>query len=113
MANERLRSLTLEEAAQLLPIHPQTLRKKALAGEVPGAKLGKRWVFLELDLVALLRARYCSLGRALYERGEVLCSTNAQIAAIGGAASRHLTERKYADRLRLPTEDLPRSLKTG
>ena len=37
--------LTLDEAAAYLRVHPRTLRVKASAGAVPGAKIGKVWRF--------------------------------------------------------------------
>ena len=52
--------LTLEQAAEFLHLHPVTLQRKARRGEVPASKPGKRWVFLEIDLVAFLRAQYSS-----------------------------------------------------
>ena len=53
-----MRTLELKEAAAFLHIHPVTLLRKAQAGEVPAAKPGKRWVFLDVDLTAYLRANY-------------------------------------------------------
>jgi hypothetical protein len=53
-----MRTLELKEAAAFLHIHPVTLLKKAQAGEVPAAKPGKCWVFLDVDLAAYLRANY-------------------------------------------------------
>jgi|SRR6185436_6493744 hypothetical protein len=53
-----MRTLELKAAAAFLHIHPITLLRKAQAGEVPGAKPGKRWVFLEIDLAEYLRANY-------------------------------------------------------
>jgi excisionase family DNA binding protein len=50
-----MKTLDLQEAAQFLRLHPDTLRRRALAGEIPGAKPGKLWVFLEEDLAAYLR----------------------------------------------------------
>ena len=49
-AFERL--IGLRDAAELLQIHPDTLKKKARAGEIPGRKVGARWRFRasELDL---------------------------------------------------------------
>ena len=38
-----VRSLGLIEATQLLRIHPHTLRKRARAGLIPGAKIGRSW----------------------------------------------------------------------
>jgi len=37
--------LTLDEAAQLLRLHPEVLRRKARKGEIPAAKVGRQWRF--------------------------------------------------------------------
>ena len=50
-------TLTLQQAADYLKIHPVTLQEKARSGEIPGAKIGKRWVFLEIDLIEHIRAQ--------------------------------------------------------
>jgi excisionase family DNA binding protein len=42
--------LTLEEAAAYLRVHPRTLRMKASAGAIPGAKIGKVWRFHKRQL---------------------------------------------------------------
>jgi len=55
-----MKTLNLKEAAAFLQLHPVTLQRMAKRGDVPAAKLGKRWVFLEIDLVACLRAQYSS-----------------------------------------------------
>jgi excisionase family DNA binding protein len=39
-------TLNLKQAAALLKIHPVTLQEKAKAGEIPGAKVGRAWVFI-------------------------------------------------------------------
>lgn len=51
-------SLDLTEAAAFLGLHPDTLRERAAAGIIPGAKIGKTWRFLDADLAAYLRAQY-------------------------------------------------------
>jgi excisionase family DNA binding protein len=51
-------TLNLEQAAQFLRLHPDTLRARAAAGDVPGAKPGKEWVFLREDLATYLRSLY-------------------------------------------------------
>ena len=45
-----MNTLNLQAAALFLHLHPEELRRRAKAGLVPGAKVGKRWVFLEDDL---------------------------------------------------------------
>ena len=51
-------TLTLQEAARLLKIHPVTLQEKARSGEIPGAKIGRSWVFVEIDLLEYIRSKY-------------------------------------------------------
>jgi len=51
-------SLDIDEAAAFLGLHPSTLQERARAGAIPGAKIGKEWRFLDVDLAAYLRAQY-------------------------------------------------------
>ncbi|WP_242540383.1 helix-turn-helix domain-containing protein [Trinickia mobilis] len=47
-----LDTIDLTAAAALLGAHPETVRLKVKAGELPGRKVGKRWMF---SVVALER----------------------------------------------------------
>jgi len=49
-------SLNIEECAEFLKIHITTASEMAADGTLPGAKIGKAWVFLLEDLVDYLRA---------------------------------------------------------
>lgn len=42
-----MKTLNLIEAAQFLKMHPEEVRRRAKSGIIPGAKLGKRWAFIE------------------------------------------------------------------
>ena len=53
-----METLTVEEAAAFLKMHPDTLSAQAKAGEVPAAKMGKRWVFVKADLIEHIRSKY-------------------------------------------------------
>lgn len=44
--------LDLDGAAALLHVSAQTIRKQAAAGKLPGAKVGRTWVFVRSDLIA-------------------------------------------------------------
>ncbi len=46
-----MRTLDLQEAADFLRLTPSELARKAREGVIPGARPGRRWVFLEDDLV--------------------------------------------------------------
>ena len=109
-----METLTLQEAADFLKIHPVTLLDKANAGIVPGAKIGKRWVFVKIDLIEHIRSQYRR--RALqgeHERNITCHSSNARTPQIGGSNSRHAADRRYSEALGLPTSILPRSTTTS
>src|SRR5258708_39179575 len=96
-------TLTLQQAAGLLKIHPVTLQDTARAGEIPGAKIGRAWVFVEIDLLEYIRSKYRQ--RALQGDGkEVLqChSSNAKTHHSGGS-SWSTTDDEYSKVLALPT----------
>jgi hypothetical protein len=106
-------TFTLQQAAAFLKIHPVTLQEKARAGEIPGAKIGKCWVFLEIDLVEHIRAQYPR--RALqgeHERNITCHSSNAKTRPPGGSRSSSMDER-YNAALGLTTKSKPRNSTTG
>mgnify|MGYP001550616573 CR=1 FL=1 len=91
-------TLDLHDAADFLKMHWQTLRAKARSGEIPGAKLGKRWVFLKEDLVSYIRAHYAD--QRPRSQGQQIavgtrCCTSDQTRASGVANSQHQTETYY------------------
>lgn len=52
-----MRTLDIFECADFLKIDRTTALKLAGEGELPGARIGRAWVFLEDDLVEYLRAK--------------------------------------------------------
>jgi excisionase family DNA binding protein len=97
-------TFTLHEAAAYLKIHPVTLSGKAKSGEIPGAKIGRAWVFLRIDLDEHIRSQYAR--RALqgeHERSITCHSSNAVIHPIGGSNLRPAVDRAYSEALGLPT----------
>ena len=106
-------TLTLQQAAALLNIHPVTLQAKARSGEIPGAKIGRAWVFVQIDLVEHIRSQYGR--RALQgEHAEVTqChSSNVQTPRTGGSRL-PTTESAYSEALGLRTKQKPRSITTS
>ena len=51
-------TLSLAEASHFLKLHPQEVSRRARRGLLPGAKVGRRWVFIESDLADYLRSLY-------------------------------------------------------
>ena len=49
--------LTLEQAAKLLKLHPDTLKKKAQRAIIPGVKIGRSWRFRASRLDAWIKFR--------------------------------------------------------
>lgn len=47
---------TLEEAAELLKIHPDTARRLARDGRLQGSKIGRHWRFSDRDIERFLEA---------------------------------------------------------
>ena len=50
------KTYSAEQAADFLHIHKNTVQKRAYSGEIKGYKPGRRWVFLEEDLIAYLKS---------------------------------------------------------
>lgn len=79
-----MKTLRLDEAANMLGMHKETLRLKAQAGDIRGIKpltMGQRsWVFLESDIeIVLLMARELtySVTNSVTKRRTQPCYTNA------------------------------------
>ncbi len=85
-----MKTLTLNEAAQFLKMHPEEVRRRAKRGIIPGAKSGKRWVFVEDDLVAYLRSLYATPRQALQVgHGEKQLCHSVNVVRRGGLVSPH------------------------
>lgn len=83
-----MNTLDLRQAADFLKIHPVTLRTKAGEGEIPGAKVGRSWVFLDIDLVEYLRSQYPARASQGDSLEKFKChSTNAKTRPAGGSSS--------------------------
>ena len=105
-------TLTLDEAANFLKMSPEALRQKAKAGKIPGAKVGKCWVFYEPDLVEYLRSLYAAPRQASQSGEEAACHHSIDVIKSGGSDLRHQTDGEYANLLGLPTEKKPKSSTT-
>lgn len=52
-----MKTLDIDECAEFLKVDRTTVMRLAGIGELPGAKIGRAWVFLQDDLVAYLRTK--------------------------------------------------------
>jgi excisionase family DNA binding protein len=100
-----LRTLSLPEAAALLHMHPEEVRRRAKAGAIPGAKPGRAWIFIEDDLADYVRSFYATPRQALQVtlRKEMECHF-ANAAVAGGSTSLLPTGSEYAELLGLPVK---------
>ena len=53
-----MKTLDIKEAGELLNMHSLTVRKMAKAGQIPAARAGRNWIFIEEDLIEWLRSQY-------------------------------------------------------
>ncbi len=108
-----LETLNLQQAAAFLKIHEVTLSIKATSGEIQGAKIGKRWVFLKIDLVSHIRAQYQVRALQGEKKETALCHfTNAKTPLHGGLKSPSVDEQ-YNTVLGLTTKSKPRNTTTS
>lgn len=98
-----MRTMNLKEAAEFLNMNPESLRQKAKVGIVPGAKVGKSWVFIEEDLADYIRSQYARRWRAVQVTANeetAKCHFSAEVAS-GGYDSQAPTDAEYANLLGL------------
>ena len=109
-----MRTFDLQEAAAFLRMNAETLRQKAKAGLIPGAKPGKRWVFFEADLVTYLRSQYARPRQAVrVTTKEVsVCHSTAEQTS-GGWISTPPADNEYASLLGLTPVKRRKSSTTG
>lgn len=99
-----MRILTLKQVADLLKVHPNTVRTHAMRGTIPAAKVGRDWRFVEEDLVAWIRARYpegCSGGP--HAPTQQMIARSVQRADMAIADPQLATERALDALLAKPT----------
>jgi hypothetical protein len=102
-----MQTFNLQMAAEFLKIHPVTLQSKAKSGEIPGAKIGKCWVFIDDDLAKYIRSQYTESGKRIASlHGETTCSLSETKS---GITNLQLVEKQYTDLLAPQTKRKPRS----
>jgi hypothetical protein len=91
--------------AHLLRLNPEELRQRAKAGTIPEAKVGRRRIFVEDDLVDHVRSLYALPRQALQVtlRKEMECHF-ANAAVSGGSMLPLPMGSEYAELLGLPVK---------
>src|SRR3984957_12531011 len=95
-----VRTLSLDEAAAFLHMHPEEVRIRVKRGLLPGAKTGRRWVFLEIDLVEFVRSLYPVRRQALQVTSQEAVCHFESVGRSGGSTSSPPVVSEYDDLLR-------------
>ncbi len=53
-----IETFNAQQAAKFLGINKEVLRQRTAKGEIPGAKVGRSWVYVNIDLIDYIRASY-------------------------------------------------------
>jgi excisionase family DNA binding protein len=79
-------TLDLEEAAAYLKLEPRTLMGKVQRHEIPGAKVGRAWLFLRGDLADYIRSLYngAALSLLIDRKEGASCQLGRQVRAESG-----------------------------
>ena len=101
-----VKTLDLNRAAAFLHMHPEEVRTRAKRGLIPGAKAGRCWIFLDVDLAEFVRSLYPVKRQALRVTNisqEDVCHY-ANAGRSGGSTSWRLTASEYAHLLKPATK---------
>ena len=99
-----IRTLNLNEAASMLKMHPEEVRRRSKRGLIPAAKIGKCWVFLEEDLEELIRSNYVAPLSFSNKNREIFQCHSTDEKRSGGSILPPQTESEYANLLGLKTK---------
>ena len=83
-------TLHIAEAAALLHADAETVMQFARRGELPGARIGRSWVFLREDVIAFLKAKIATETEARRRRSETVPALAVAIAVSAGRRRREL-----------------------
>ena len=96
-----MKTLNIEQAADFLGAHKETIRRLAVIGTIPAAKIGRSWRFIEQDLVMYIRNKYstCDASQGVHNRSKNIWHSKER-TDFGGLTSLTV-ESVYAKALKL------------
>lgn len=89
-----MQTLDLNGAAECLKCDPETVRGLAASGEIPAAKVGRAWVFVDVDLIEWIRSKYTTRKPAP--------SKTTPLPSLHGPRSKHNGSSEFEEALGLP-----------
>jgi excisionase family DNA binding protein len=107
-------SFDLNEAADFLKMHRESLRRLAISGDVPARKVGKKWVFIREHLADYVSGRYIQRagGLRVVDGGKTTWHSKKETAS-GTSTSSPQTANAYDELLGLKTNNKPKSCTTA
>lgn len=102
-----VKSLDLDECAAYLKVDRTTVLKLAMQGVLPGAKIGRAWVFPETELALFLSDEVKR--QQAERRGATVADTafDERVSALRSSPDTPLTKRKRGQRLPSYLQQLP------
>lgn len=95
-----MKTLNIQQAAEFLGAHKETIRRLAASGELPGVKIGRSWRFIEQDLAMYIRNKYSTCDASWgVDEGDIKWHSRKKMAS-GGLTSPLVTS-VYAEALGL------------
>ena len=91
-----MKTLNIEQAAEFLGAHKETVRRQAANGQLPGVKIGRSWIFIEQDLAIHIRNKYstCDASQGDHYRSNIKWHSTREMG-FGGLISA-TKEKEYA-----------------
>lgn len=97
-----MKTLNVEECASFLHVNATTVAELAGSGLLPGAKIGRAWIFLEDDLIEYVRSE---VKRQQSERQRKVKSKSAHFTNVDIVSSLPTTTKPRGRRTPLPNLD--------
>ncbi|MDR3429709.1 helix-turn-helix domain-containing protein [Silvimonas sp.] len=107
-----MKPLSVDEAAAFVRLPVSTFRRIAKENDVPRAKIGKRVIYLDIDLVAMVQKLQNAPAAAGVAKEKHSCQSN-NVVRFGGAISQNQMERDLEGALRPTTSARRRSFTTA
>jgi hypothetical protein len=109
-----MRTVDIDEAAEILGMHPESLRRKMRQPgcTIPGSKPGKHWRFVAEHLYSYISNPKQSPKQEALENSTCVF-TKEKTVVLGGYRTNRQTAQQYADLLGQKTNKKPRNMPTG
>ena len=98
-----MKTFDINQAAEFLGAHKETVRRRVACGEIPAVKIGKGWRFIQQDFVLYMRYQYSN---GVTSQGAINNRSKEQWRFIkekqfGGSVSPTM-DKEYSEALGLP-----------